>query len=411
MRKIFFLLLMCCYTLGINAQTGGSYWNLTGNGSTSPGTHFIGTTDAQRLVIKTSNTEQATVLTNGNVGIATTSPEQKLDINGVAQLRRIADATAGTTLQNSNTLQFQSAYWNGASSVNSNWKLTSEQTSTTGFGSELVIKQDDGITRFMMGYSGFNFYERNSGFIMGYNMGTDRLNISKSLWTNSINNAGTINTIALGGLSWYQTEIRIDNPSITYKSIGSNMVVANTSAHKFTVLSPLTEANTSIATFDNGGSALVAINKDGKLSIGLSSSANDKLDVNGNIYISNPGKLLIGTTASAAGAHRLAVDGSAIFTKAVVKLIGNWPDYVFAPSYKLKPLNELEAYILKNQHLPDVPPATEVQKNGIDLGDNQTILLKKVEELTLYMIELNKKVEAINKENEQLKKQVNSNNK
>jgi hypothetical protein len=51
-----------------------------------------------------------------------------------------------------------------------------------------------------------------------------------------------------------------------------------------------------------------------------------------------------------------------------------------------------------------VPTATEVQKEGIDLGDNQTILLKKVEELTLYTIELNKKIEILEKQNEELKK-------
>ena len=57
----------------------------------------------------------------------------------------------------------------------------------------------------------------------------------------------------------------------------------------------------------------------------------------------------------------------------------------------------------KNKHLQDLPAADEIEKNGIDLGNVQTTLVKKVEELTLYMIELNKKVEALSKENEQLK--------
>jgi len=211
------------------------------------------------------------------------------------------------------------------------------------------------------------------------------------------------------GLNWYQTAIGVDAPSITYRSVGANWVAANTSAHKFTVLAPLTEANTNIASFDNGGSSLVAISKEGNLGIGLSGSPTEKLDVNGNIY--SNGKILINQANTAAVApYALAVNGTAIFTKAVVKLNNNWPDYVFAPSYKLLTLNELETYLAKNKHLPDVPASAEVEKNGIDLGDNQIILLKKIEELTLYMIELNKKMEMLSKENEQLKKKTNIGN-
>ena len=84
----------------------------------------------------------------------------------------------------------------------------------------------------------------------------------------------------------------------------------------------------------------------------------------------------------------------------------SWADYVFQPQYKLKSLREVEAFIREHKHLPDVPSAMEVEGNGIDLGENQATLLKKIEELTLYMIELNKKVEALSAENKELKKQI-----
>ncbi|MFY0593979.1 hypothetical protein [Roseivirga sp.] len=97
----------------------------------------------------------------------------------------------------------------------------------------------------------------------------------------------------------------------------------------------------------------------------------------------------------------------------VTQTPGNWPDYVFSPNYKLKSLHELEAYIQSNQHLPEVPTAKEVEKKGQDLGDIQATLLKKVEELTLYMIEQNKKtsaqeerIKALEKENQILKKLI-----
>ena len=120
------------------------------------------------------------------------------------------------------------------------------------------------------------------------------------------------------------------------------------------------------------------------------------------------GSVGIGTTTTKG--YKLAVNGSAIFTKAVVKLYSNWPDYVFDPGYQLPNLHEVESYIKKHQHLANVPTANDVEKSGIDLGANQALLLKKIEELTLYVIELNKKVEAIYKENEHLKKGTNSNN-
>nr|WP_315202937.1 tail fiber protein [uncultured Flavobacterium sp.] len=72
------------------------------------------------------------------------------------------------------------------------------------------------------------------------------------------------------------------------------------------------------------------------------------------------------------------------------------PDYVFADDYKLKTLPEIESYIKKNSHLPEIPSAGEIEKNGLLLAEMNMNLLKKVEELTLYMIEQNKKIEIQN---------------
>ncbi len=77
-----------------------------------------------------------------------------------------------------------------------------------------------------------------------------------------------------------------------------------------------------------------------------------------------------------------------------------WPDYVFKDDYKLKSLEELEQFIAENNHLPDVPSADQVSKEGLNVGDNQAVLLKKIEELTLYVIELKKEINEL-KENNQ----------
>ncbi|MEO6454238.1 MAG: hypothetical protein ABIN97_09210 [Ginsengibacter sp.] len=130
-----------------------------------------------------------------------------------------------------------------------------------------------------------------------------------------------------------------------------------------------------------------------------------KLDVNGNIF--SNAKIVIGTTdMTKVGAYSLAVNGDAIFNKAVVKKFPNWPDYVFENNYKLMPLQDLQKFVQENKHLPNVPSASEVEKEGIDLGDMHSRLLRKVEELTLYMIEQNKKMEEQAAEINTLKTQL-----
>jgi hypothetical protein len=71
-----------------------------------------------------------------------------------------------------------------------------------------------------------------------------------------------------------------------------------------------------------------------------------------------------------------------------------WADYVFDEDYKLPSLKELDTYVKTNRHLPEIPNAKEVATNGIELGEMNAKLLKKVEELTLYIIQQEKKMES-----------------
>lgn len=91
----------------------------------------------------------------------------------------------------------------------------------------------------------------------------------------------------------------------------------------------------------------------------------------------------------------LSVRGKSIFEHVEVKLASDWPDYVFQDNYKLKSLEEVENYISENSHLPGIPSAQEVEKSGINIAEMDALLLQKIEELTLYNIELNKKLSAI----------------
>ena len=99
------------------------------------------------------------------------------------------------------------------------------------------------------------------------------------------------------------------------------------------------------------------------------------------------GNVGIGTTQPDA---KLAVSGQVHAQEVKVSVTVPGPDYVFEKDYKLTSLEEIKSYIDQNKHLPEVPSAKEMEKNGIQLGEMNMLLLKKIEELTLYVIELKK---------------------
>lgn len=105
-----------------------------------------------------------------------------------------------------------------------------------------------------------------------------------------------------------------------------------------------------------------------------------------NIIISS-GRLMINTT-EALGDYKALVNGSMIATEFWVKEYPNWPDYVFAPDYPLISLKELDNYIKINGHLPNMPPAAEVADKGFSLAELQAKSVEKIEELVLYIIEM-----------------------
>lgn len=93
--------------------------------------------------------------------------------------------------------------------------------------------------------------------------------------------------------------------------------------------------------------------------------------------------------------HKLAVNGSGIFTQVKVKSYSSWPDFVFEHDYQLPSLYEVERFIKTHQHLPDIPTASEIAEEGQDLGEMNRKLLQKIEELTLYVIALKKEVDDL----------------
>jgi hypothetical protein len=122
----------------------------------------------------------------------------------------------------------------------------------------------------------------------------------------------------------------------------------------------------------------------------------------GDLY--SMGNVGVGTTDTKG--YKLAVAGSMIAESVKVKLQGTWPDFVFAKDYVLPTLQETEKHIREKGHLPGIPSAAEVEKNGIELGDMNKKLLQKIEELTLYLIEMKKENEEIKEDIKCLKNKL-----
>nr|WP_199157665.1 hypothetical protein [Pedobacter sp. ASV2] len=163
----------------------------------------------------------------------------------------------------------------------------------------------------------------------------------------------------------------------------------------------------------NGNSALEMINHNGLASsygirlmtnidvagglhfqYALPTTSYESLSYQTTMFMDLNGRVGIGTTTPD---EKLAVNGK-IHTQEVRVDLKGWPDYVFEPGYKVGTLEELERYINANKHLPEMPSAKEVEANGIELGEMNKLLLKKVEELTLHMIEQQKEMMNLKKE-------------
>lgn len=117
--------------------------------------------------------------------------------------------------------------------------------------------------------------------------------------------------------------------------------------------------------------------------------------------IEHDGKVVIGAgTINTPGSYGLYVKTGILTEKVKVAILNsaNWADYVFAEDYHLRPLSEVESFVKKEKHLPGVPSAQQMADNGLDVATMDAKLLEKIEELTLYVLQLSKEIEALKAE-------------
>jgi len=227
-----------------------------------------------------------------------------------------------------------------------------------------------GVTKLTSNFIGKDLYNRYMTFLPNGNIGigTDNPNSKFEVISeepNTLEVAGFYNSRSYGATN-DKSETRINIGKIedkTRQPMGAMGAFPENNA---------TSANGNLAFYIRQNQSIVeAVRIDSKGNMGIGTIAPDeRLTVKGKIH---------------AQEIRVDLDGPLV------------PDYVFAEDYKLKTLKEVEDYIKQNNHLPEIPSAREVEKNGLMLAEMNMNLLKKIEEMTLYIIEQNKQIIDLNK--------------
>lgn len=381
------------------------------------------------------------IIPNGNVGIGTSTPVARFDVGATTNnvlssvLGRLSEGNTvgeGTYLgirslatQPANVSSFSLEHKFGGQ-INSAINFNRGSTYQGGF---ITIETNDGTEKMRIGADGKVGIGTTAPADALHVIGAISAKTSATATNNGITiNAGsdigsglkTVNRLRYGGNDENAAYFTIQGPGETDMITINNGNVGigiTTPAAKFHVNGPANFNGSVTSTRSDISGGFLSLINTGKTATGTAKIWNimnmtgsygnslqfwayDNTGCSGGMCanrftILDNGNVGIGT--SDPGVYKLAVNGTAIFTKVIVKPYANWPDYVFDKDYKLPSLNEVESFIRQNKHLPDVPSAKDVAANGIDLGDNQVLLLKKVEELTLYLIEMKKENEALKK--------------
>lgn len=279
------------------------------------------------------------------VGVGTTAPQQQMHINGNTLISGSGKALLFAT---------------SASTTDGNFGIK-----YTGSGLNFYIPNN---TNYLM-------YIRNNGYVgIGTSSPTEKLEVS--------GNAKATNVTATSAV---QSSTLTVTGNVTFNSLaGSSSKILTVGSNGLLSSADMSEVG------DGMGNhiATTNLNLNGKNIVGATNGT-------GGIYVAQNGNVRIGA-GTANPTKALEVNG-AIRSKEVLVEVANWSDFVFDKDYDLMTLKEVESYIKENGHLPDVPSAKEVKANGVEVGEMNAILLQKIEELTLYIIELEKKIEEVQK--------------
>lgn len=392
---------------GINRGYLGSY---VGNAEDVD----FGTEDANttgKVHLTTANTPRLTVAADGRIGIGITSPTTTLDVSNTSasQIARFNGGNGmwitlaenginrgylGSFIQDPEDVEFGTYSSNTTGRIHLSTanlsRLSVEANGNIGIGVGLLAAQ---TKLHVIGGQDAGFDLNDNGYIMaGELFGTNLiLDDNEILARNGISESDLSiqrdgGNLLLCGLDEGNVGIGLTTPPISRLQI-SDGVNASYTTHGYLVTGNL--SGTNLVIDDN---EILARNIGGAADLFLQQDGGDLIlcaDENGAVGIG------VISGASIPAGSLLAVDGKITCEEVLVKLSENWPDYVFARDYPLAPLSEVKSYIEKHQHLPGIPNAATIQEEGIELGEMQRRMMEKIEELTLYIIQLESDVKAL----------------
>jgi hypothetical protein len=348
------------------AQSTTSSNSLTGT-TTAPN-EFLGSNNAFDVLLKSNNSERMRITSGGNVGVGITNPARTFHVQ--------TSQTNGGIRVTQTTSGFSAMELFNSSSGGHNWAVVS-----TGNGNG-------------EGAGNFGLYDySNGGYRFFINGGTGNVGIGtiNPLHKFHVDNGNIFlsGTSNLGGpmILFGNGPSSPNNGQWGIEYVPSSM---GTAGLNFWRPWPTTNAgNYFMFLADNTG--YVGIN---------TNNPTARLTVNGNVLIGDP------ASVSMPSGYKLYVESGILAEKVKVALknTSDWSDYVFEKDYQLAKLEEVENYVLENKHLPNIPSAQEVVNGGLDLAQMDSKLLGKVEELTLYIISLNKRIAELEKQNKDLSK-------
>ena len=353
------------------ATTNGG-WLLGGNTIGGLGGPVIGTCDANDLVFEAGGVSSIWLKTATNqVGIGTSNPSGKLDISTSGTLN-------GLNVLNGTANLFSVAS-DGSTVVRSTY-------STANIPLTIYGSNGTSVTAYLANAAGNKTFFMTGAGGAGYYNGIVKQGDNAIIWDNGTN-GGTQTTgfvIApwdgLGGIriDAVTGNIGINNstPLARLDVVGNNSSTSLFAVRNTSFINPY---NTTYAT------TAFEVATNGQVFIGP--FRQKSTSTHANAILSVDGEVVVGDL----GGHGLWI------------VQDNWSDYVFDIDYKLLSLDEVEKFYKVNHHLPDVPTAKNIKENGVNVGQTETILLKKIEELTLYIVQQQKEMENQKKDIEALK--------
>ncbi|HPS83630.1 MAG TPA: hypothetical protein PLA88_04900 [Bacteroidales bacterium] len=345
-------------------QIGTSSLHLSSYGPASGTTeNRIYSTNGDLLLQSESGSNFNTIINgnnNGYVGIGTTTPQQNLHIKGSTNLSEFQEAEDELSANLSATIRLEDVAYNAPAPL-SNLNRTSHWDIAASAGRQgLYFRTDDGL--------GGN----NQHIIMTLKENTGNVGIGTLNPTEKLHVRG----------DQYPVFMKVQN-EIGFAKIGFN------GAHGI-----IESDHGLLLNYYSGQDVIVG---------GQNSGEGSFYSVHNTYLASNDGQVAIGCSQFDPGAL-LTVDGKITAEDVEIKIL-DYPDYVFAKDYKLMTFVELRAYIEMNKHLPNVPSAGQVSEEGLSLSDNSRVQMEKIEELTLYILQLEQRLKELEETVKQQSKQ------